>query len=278
VARFGGEEFVVLCEQTDEKGAMLLAERIREELAKTTFRTPNAAVDLGDLLGGRRTFPEAGRTGTGSSRRPTRRSTCRSARAAIGDRDDFHEHVHARAVGRGRTACTSAFNMLFLWIFGDNVEDALGHLRYLVFYLLGGVGAAAAQVLTDPGSTLPMVGRLGGDFGGAGGVRAALPAARRSPSPTFHYPSCGCFTVSSCSFLRGWSSGYFSSINLWDALMSPGTGGGGVAFMAHVGGFVAGCFCCASLWAGGRERTTTRGGSSGVGGASLAPGEPSVSR
>ena len=59
VARFGGEEFVVLCEQTDEKGAMLLAERIREELGKTTFRTPQGAL-IGHLLDRRRDLPGGG--------------------------------------------------------------------------------------------------------------------------------------------------------------------------------------------------------------------------
>jgi two-component system, cell cycle response regulator len=60
VARFGGEEFVVLCEQTDEKGAMLLAERIREELGKTTFRTPKGAISVTCSIGVA-TFPEGGR-------------------------------------------------------------------------------------------------------------------------------------------------------------------------------------------------------------------------
>ena len=59
MARFGGEEFVVLCEQTDEKGAMLLAERIREELAKTTFRTPGGTLSVTCSVGVA-TFPEAG--------------------------------------------------------------------------------------------------------------------------------------------------------------------------------------------------------------------------
>jgi two-component system, cell cycle response regulator len=59
VARFGGEEFVVLCEQTDEKGAMLLAERIREELGKTSFHTPGGAVSVACSIGVS-TFPEAG--------------------------------------------------------------------------------------------------------------------------------------------------------------------------------------------------------------------------
>ena len=61
VARFGGEEFVILCEQTDEKGAMLLAERIREELAKTTVRAPSAVVSVTCSIG-LATFPECGAT------------------------------------------------------------------------------------------------------------------------------------------------------------------------------------------------------------------------
>src|SRR3989304_6703744 len=64
-----------------------------------------------------------------------------------------------------------AGNMLYLWIFGDNVEDRLGRVRYLLFYLLSGVGAAAAQILSDPPSKIPM-----GGAGGAvsGGLRAEL--------------------------------------------------------------------------------------------------------
>ena len=60
VARFGGEEFVVLCEQTDEKGAMLLAERIRDELGKTTFHSPHGSLSVTCSIGVA-TFPEAGR-------------------------------------------------------------------------------------------------------------------------------------------------------------------------------------------------------------------------
>src|SRR5260221_4953261 len=69
------------------------------------------------------------------------------------------------------TICTSMFlhgswlhlggNMLALWIFGDNVEDAVGHFRYVLFYLVGGVAAALTQMAMDPGSTLPMVGASG---------------------------------------------------------------------------------------------------------------------
>src|SRR5205085_1027177 len=57
-------------------------------------------------------------------------------------------------------------NMLFLWVFGDNVEDILGHAKYLLFYLLCGIAAAMAQVLMDPGSRVPMVGASGAIAGG----------------------------------------------------------------------------------------------------------------
>jgi membrane associated rhomboid family serine protease len=142
------------------------------------------------------------------------------------------------------------FNMLFLWIFGDNVEEALGHARYLVFYLLGGVGAAAAQVLIDPGSTLPMV-------GASGAISAVLAAYAllypRSPISVLDpIPLLWLFFGFVVLFPAWLVIGFFFVINLWDAITSP-TGGGGVAFMAHVGGFVAGAFLL-HLFMNGRER------------------------
>ncbi|HEY4015380.1 MAG TPA: rhomboid family intramembrane serine protease [Polyangiaceae bacterium] len=127
-------------------------------------------------------------------------------------------------------------NMLFLWIFGDNVEDAMGHGRYVVFYLLGGLCAAAAQVLADPSSTVPMV-------GASGAISAVLAAYvflyPRSPitviNPVFIlWIFWGIFL-----YLPAWVViGEFFVINLWDALANQAQGG--VAFMAHVGGFVGG--------------------------------------
>jgi len=129
-----------------------------------------------------------------------------------------------------------AGNMLYLWIFGDNVEDAMGHARYLLFYLVGGVCAATAQVLADPGSTLPMV--------GASGAIASVLAAY-----VFLYPSSPITVINPIPFLwlfwgLFWSFpawlviGEFFVVNLWDALANKAQGG--VAFMAHVGGFVGG--------------------------------------
>ena len=133
-----------------------------------------------------------------------------------------------------------AGNMLYLWIFGDNVEDAMGHLRYFLFYLVGGLCAAAAQILANPVSTIPMV--------GASGAIAAVLAAY-----VFLYPSSPITVINPVPLLwlfwglflyfPAWLViGLWFVVNLWDALVN--TAQGGVAFMAHVGGFVGG----AALW------------------------------
>ncbi|HXX70083.1 MAG TPA: rhomboid family intramembrane serine protease [Polyangiaceae bacterium] len=133
-----------------------------------------------------------------------------------------------------------AGNMLFLWIFGDNVEDALGHLRYLTFYLLGGACAAAAQTAASLGDPVAM--RL--PLVGASGAIAAVLAAY-----AFLYPLSP-ITVLNPVFFLWFVFGLFLDFpawlvialwflgNLWDAFAN--TQHGGVAFMAHVGGFVGG--------------------------------------
>jgi membrane associated rhomboid family serine protease len=130
-----------------------------------------------------------------------------------------------------------AGNMLFLWIFGDNVEDALGHARYAAFYFACGLAAALAQVAASPHATVPMVGASGA----ISGVLAAYallyprsPIAVINPIPLM-WLFWGLFL---------WLPAWFVILewfgaNLWDAFHSP-RGEGGVAFFAHVGGFVAG--------------------------------------
>jgi membrane associated rhomboid family serine protease len=134
-----------------------------------------------------------------------------------------------------------AGNMLFLWIFGDNVEDAMGHARYLIFYLLGGVCAAAAQVLVAPYSTVPMV--------GASGAIASVLAAY-----AFLYPRSP-ITVLVFIFLLQFPAwlviALWFGVQLWDALTIHTQGG--TAFMAHVGGFVGGAVLM-RLFMAGRER------------------------
>jgi membrane associated rhomboid family serine protease len=129
-------------------------------------------------------------------------------------------------------------NMLFLWIFGDNVEDALGHARYAAFYLLCGVGAAAAQVLVDPTSTVTMVGASGAISGVLAAYGSLYP---RSPITVLNPVPLLWFVFGFFLELPAWVIilEYFV-VNLFSGLTSLGVQQGGVAFFAHLGGFVAG--------------------------------------
>jgi membrane associated rhomboid family serine protease len=129
-------------------------------------------------------------------------------------------------------------NMLFLWIFGDNVEDALGRTRYLAFYLASGIAAALAQVLTDPGSVVPMVGASGaiaGVVAAYGSLYPRAPIAVLNPIPPL-WLFFGPFF-----YLPAWVIILeFFGMNLYYGLATLGSQSGGVAFFAHLGGFVAG--------------------------------------
>ncbi|MGD9764136.1 MAG: rhomboid family intramembrane serine protease [Candidatus Binatia bacterium] len=125
-------------------------------------------------------------------------------------------------------------NMWFLWVFGNNVEDALGHVRYLVFYLLCGVAAAAAQMLTNPSSPLPMVGASGAIGGVMGAYAVRYPHARVLTGVLlgFYFRTI---------WVPAWFMlGYWFLIQFLAGLPSLGSEEGGVAFWAHIGGFVAG--------------------------------------
>ena len=140
-------------------------------------------------------------------------------------------------------------NMLYLWIFGDNVEDAMGHVRYLVFYVAGGICAAAAQTIVDPLSHVPMV-------GASGAISAVLaayaflyprsPITVLNPIPLFWF-----FWGLFLQFPAWLVIALFFIVNLWDAFAM--TSQGGVAFMAHVGGFIGGVVLLRFFMAG-RER------------------------
>jgi membrane associated rhomboid family serine protease len=125
-------------------------------------------------------------------------------------------------------------NMLYLCIFGDNVEDRLGHARYAFFYLLCGMAAGAAQAVTSPGSGVPMVGASGAIAGVSGAYFLFFPSARVvTLVPIFLFLQV--IEVPAVFFLLIWF--------LWQVLSGVTTIGaraGGVAFWAHVGGFVAG--------------------------------------
>ena len=126
-------------------------------------------------------------------------------------------------------------NMLYLWIFGDNVEDALGPVKFLAFYLICGIAATYAQIFTDPNSLIPNLGASGAIAGVLGGYLVMFPTRQVrvliGMLGIIHLPA-------------------LIVIGLWGALqfmsglgsIAPGTeqGGGGVAYWAHIGGFVAG--------------------------------------
>ena len=123
-------------------------------------------------------------------------------------------------------------NVWFLWIFGDNVEDELGHFAFLIFYLGCGVVAAVAQFLADPGSAIPMVGASGAIAGVMGAYLIRFPRARVR------------VLITIIIFWTTIELPAFLMLTYWFAIqVYSGTGsaaGGGVAWWAHIGGFVAG--------------------------------------
>ena len=124
-------------------------------------------------------------------------------------------------------------NMLYLWIFGNNVEDTLGHGRYLLFYLLSGVAAALAQTAVGPSSTVPMVGASGAVSGVLGAYLILFPGAHVTTLIIlgffFRLVQIPAMVV----------LGFWIVLQLLSGLGSFGSSGG-VAFFAHVGGFLAG--------------------------------------
>ena len=131
-------------------------------------------------------------------------------------------------------------NMLYLWIFGDNVEDTLGHARFLVFYLLSGVAAAVAQTITSPASTIPMIGASGAVSGVLGAYLLLFPYATILTLMIFG------FFVRSVHIPAVIVLGFWivlQPINGWLTVSASAMGrgeSGGVAWFAHIGGFLAG--------------------------------------
>lgn len=168
-----------------------------------------------------------GRVSPGETLRLSRRTVC-----VLGE------------TGQWYTALTSMFlhggwfhllgNMWFLWVFGNNVEDSMGRLRFLAFYLLSGLAAAGAQILSDPGSALPMVGASGAIGGVMGAYVVLYPKVR-----VHMFVFLGIFitTIVVPAYLM---LGYWFLLQLVGGLPGLAGDGGGVAFWAHVGGFVAG--------------------------------------
>ncbi len=151
------------------------------------------------------------------------------------------------AVGSWVTPFTSMFlhggwlhlgsNMLFLHVFGDNVEDALGRFRFLLFYALCAVGAVVGQILVDPNSMVPMIGASGAISGVLAGYMTLFPHARVvTLIPIFifiHFMEVPAWIFIALWFVLQLVLGYLSLGIIAD-------GGGGVAWFAHIGGFLGG--------------------------------------
>lgn len=124
-------------------------------------------------------------------------------------------------------------NMLYLWILGDNVEDCMGHVRFLIFYLLCGIAAVMAHMLIDPTSTVPLVGASGAISGVIGAYLLLHPKAHINVL-IWIFIFVKIVPVPAWIALAAWIG-----LQVFSAAQDPGSGGG-VAFWAHIGGAVAG--------------------------------------
>ena len=130
-----------------------------------------------------------------------------------------------------------AGNMLFLWIFGNNVEDSMGRVKFVLFYVLGGIAALALQTVLDPDAAVPTVGASGAISGVLGGYLLLYPRAR-IVTLIFIPPFIAPILLPALVVIVFW----FGQQLLFGALemVQPAGEGGGVAYGAHVGGFVFG--------------------------------------
>ena len=125
-------------------------------------------------------------------------------------------------------------NMLFLWIFADNVEDAMGHRRFIAFYLVCGFFAAMTQASLDPASEIPMVGASGAISGVLGAYLLLYPHARvLVVIPVFIF-------LHSMRIAAGWVLGLWFALQMVNSMAVADSQQGGIAFGAHIGGFIAG--------------------------------------
>lgn len=155
-----------------------------------------------------------------------------------------HAVCRIQATPQWETLVTSMFmhggwfhligNMWFLWIFGNNVEDSMGRVRFAVFYLLCGFAAAAAQIAVNPSSTIPMVGASGAIGGVMGAYIVLYPRVAVTLLVVLG------FFITTVRVPAYFMLGYWFLLQLVSGLPQVGEVGGGVAFWAHMGGFVAG--------------------------------------
>lgn len=135
-----------------------------------------------------------------------------------------------------------AWNMLFFWIFGNNIEERLGHVRFIFFYLFCGVVAAFSHVLLSPGSNVPMIGASGAVSGMLGAYILLFPMARIRTLVFLGFY----ITVVELPALI--VIGFWAIIQVVSGLISQGNAAqGGIAFFAHIGGFIAG-LATIKLW------------------------------
>lgn len=127
-----------------------------------------------------------------------------------------------------------AFNMLFLWIFGNNVEDVLGSVKFILFYLIAGIGGSFMQIAIDPNSTIP-------NLGASGAISGVLAAY------LVFFPNAKVLTLIPIVFFIEIVRlpaiiliGFWFLLQIFSGLLSIGATGGGVAYFAHIGGFIAG--------------------------------------
>lgn len=133
-------------------------------------------------------------------------------------------------------------NMLYLWIFGDNIENWMGHWKFVIFYLVTGLAASGAQLLADTSSQVPNIGASGAIAGVLGGYLLLFPHNRVNTLFIFYF-------VSMARVRAIWVLGGWFVLQLFSGVGSLGGGqtGGGVAYWAHIGGFAAG-FGIVFLW------------------------------
>jgi len=128
--------------------------------------------------------------------------------------------------------------MLYLWVFGDNVEDKLGHIRFLIFYVLCGIAASALHIYIDPASNIPAIGASGAISGILGAYILMFPKARiLTLVPIFifiHFAELPAYVILGLWFILQFFNGILS-LKYADASMSSG-----VAWWAHIGGFITG--------------------------------------
>jgi membrane associated rhomboid family serine protease len=133
-------------------------------------------------------------------------------------------------------------NMLFLWVFGDNIEDEMGHVPFAGFYLATGIAAAALQIMAEPGSEIPMVGASGAIAGVLGGYILMFPRARVDILFIF-------IIIFRVIPIPAWIVlGFWFGLQIFGGFNTP-SDQGGVAYWAHAGGFVAGIVLAFPLWA-----------------------------